>query len=313
MKQKNIESEQPNRAQQLARLEPPAGKVRIVLDTDTYNEVDDQFALAYAVKSPDRISIEAIYAAPFHNSRSEGPRDGMEKSYAEILNILGKMNVRKPVFKGSESFLSDPGKAVNSEAVRDLISRAMTCPDDELLYVVAIGAITNVASAILFEPEIINKIVVVWLGGHAFNAKDTNEFNMKQDIYASQTILDSGVPLVLIPCKGVASHLITTTYELEHYLSEDNELGKYLTDIVKGYANDPFGWSKVIWDIAAIAWLINPEWVPTSIVHSPILTNNITYSFDTARHFIRVADHVDRDSIFADMFKRLNNKKEGSV
>ena len=34
------------------RLAPPKGKVHVVIDTDTYNEVDDQFALAYALMSP---------------------------------------------------------------------------------------------------------------------------------------------------------------------------------------------------------------------------------------------------------------------
>ena len=68
----------------LQRLEPPQGKIRMVLDTDTYNEVDDQFALAYAVRSEEKISLEAVYAAPFHNDRSSGPRDGMESSYNEI-------------------------------------------------------------------------------------------------------------------------------------------------------------------------------------------------------------------------------------
>ena len=54
----------------IRRLEPPTGKVRMVLDTDTYNEVDDQFALAYALRSEDRIDLEAVYAAPFFNDRS---------------------------------------------------------------------------------------------------------------------------------------------------------------------------------------------------------------------------------------------------
>ena len=72
----------------ISRLQAPAGKARMVLDTDTYNEIDDQFALTYALLSPDKLSVEAIYAAPFHNSRSNGPGDGMEKSYEEILRLL---------------------------------------------------------------------------------------------------------------------------------------------------------------------------------------------------------------------------------
>ena len=76
----------------LEMLEWPAKPVRMVLDTDTFNEVDDQFALAYTLLSPDRLRCEAIYAAPFHNERSTGPEEGMLKSYDEILRILGRMD-----------------------------------------------------------------------------------------------------------------------------------------------------------------------------------------------------------------------------
>src|SRR5437868_5321521 len=63
-------------ARRIELLEPPAGHVRMVVDTDTYNEIDDQFALVYALLSPERMTCEAIYAAPFHNQRSSGPEDG---------------------------------------------------------------------------------------------------------------------------------------------------------------------------------------------------------------------------------------------
>jgi hypothetical protein len=98
---------------------------------------------------------------------------------------------------------------------------------------------------------------------------------------------------------------VTTIPELECYLMGKSEIGTYLTEIVKGYTNQPFGWSKVIWDVTAIAWLINPDWVPTSIVHSPILTDQVTWSFDTTRHFIRSATYIRRDPIFADLFRKL--------
>lgn len=291
----------------MRRLEHPKGKVRMVLDTDTYNEVDDQFALAYALKSPEKLAVEAVYAAPFHNGRSSGPADGMEKSYDEIQRILNLMDVPSDgfVYRGSTGYLTDAQTPQHSEAARDLVTRALRCGEDDLLYVVAIGAITNVASAILMEPRIIEKIVVVWLGGHAFHWPHTKEFNLRQDLHASRLVFDSSVPLIHIPCCGVTTHLLTTIPELEHYLMGKSKLGTYLTDIVRGYTNDPHGWSKVIWDIATIAWLINPDWVPSTLVHSPILTDQITWSFDANRHFIRSANFIDRDQVFRDVFKKL--------
>ncbi|NLV63216.1 MAG: nucleoside hydrolase [Clostridiaceae bacterium] len=292
--------------QLLKRLEPPQGIIHMVLDTDTYNEIDDQFALAYALRSPEKIRLEAIYAAPFHNDRSTSPEDGMEKSYQEILNVLSILNIssEKIVYRGSKGFLKDENTPQESQAARDLVKRAME-DRDEPLYVVAIGAITNVASAILLEPKIIEKIVLIWLGGHAFFWQDTKEFNLQQDVYASRLVFNCGVPLVHIPCMGVTTHFVTTIPELECYLMGKSEIGTYLTEIVKGYTNQPFGWSKVIWDVTAIAWLINPDWVPTSIVHSPILTDQVTWSFDTTRHFIRSATYIRRDPIFADLFRKL--------
>jgi hypothetical protein len=78
---------------------------RVVLDTDTYNEVDDQFALAHLLLSDECVSLEAVYAAPFFNERSSGPADGMEKSHEEILRVLELVG-KKPepkALRGSRS------------------------------------------------------------------------------------------------------------------------------------------------------------------------------------------------------------------
>jgi inosine-uridine nucleoside N-ribohydrolase len=290
----------------LNRLELPEGKINMVLDTDTYNEIDDQFALMYALRSPERLNVQAVYAAPFHNERSEGPCDGMEKSFDEIYRVLDRMNIKPAegfVLKGSPRYLENLETPCESEAVRDLIKRAMA--SEEPLYVVAIGAITNIASAILLEPRIIEKIVVVWLGGHALHWPDTKEFNLEQDVLAARVVFDCGVPMVQIPCMNVVSHLTTTLAELERYIDGKNSIGSYLTQIVREYSNDHIGWSKVIWDISAIAFLIDPTWVPTNIVHSPVLTDQVTWSVDQSRHFIKSAYHVDRDQIFKDLFKKV--------
>ncbi|MCC6456275.1 MAG: nucleoside hydrolase [Caldilineaceae bacterium] len=294
-------------AARLERLQPPAGKIRMVLDTDTYNEVDDQFALVYALLSPERITVEAIYAAPFHNRRSSGPADGMQRSYEEIMRLLDKMAWPADglVYKGSTAYLDKSRQPQQNDAVTDLIRRALASPADDPLYVVAIGAITNVASAILQEPSIIEKIVVVWLGGHALYWPNTVEFNLKQDVVAAQIVFDCGVPLVHVPCYPVTSHLATTVSELEAYVSGRGAIGDYLVDIVKGYHDDHTAWSKPLWDVATIAYLINPEWVPTELVHSPILTDQVTWSVDHSRHLMRYATYIRRDPIFRDLFAKL--------
>lgn len=298
--------------QRIRRLQPPTGKINVVLDTDTYNEIDDQFAIVYTLLSKDKINLQAIYAAPFHNKMSNGPKDGMERSYEEIFRILERMNEPTDgfVFRGSESYLPSKDEPVDSEAARDLIAKAMAATDDEPLYVVAIGAITNVASAILLEPRIIEKIVVVWLGGHALEWADSKEFNLAQDVPGAQVLFDCGVPLVLIPVLGVSSHLLTTLPEINTYIKGKGAIGDFLATRFESCSQDHFGYSRVIWDISTIAFLINPASVPTHLIHSPLLTDQVTYSKDTSRHFIRYASFVHRDIVFKDLFHKLETREK---
>ena len=290
------------------QLIPPEGKVRMVFDTDTYNEIDDQFALSFAFLSEEKVKVEAVYAAPFQNNRSSGPADGMEKSYEEILRLL-KMLKKSPdglVFRGSTDYLRDVTKPIRSDAALDLVQKALKSSPENPLYVVTVGCITNIASAILIEPQIIKNIVVVWLGGHSLDWPNQKEFNLAQDVLAAQVVFNSGVPLVITPCWPVVSHFHTTIPELAYYLKGKNELANYLYETVVGYNDKNIeAWSKEIWDVVAVAWVINPSWVRTNLVHSPILTDQVTYSLDRSRHFIRMATSINRDAIFRDLFSKL--------
>ena len=291
----------------IKQLEPPNGKVRMVLDTDTYNEIDDQFALAYAYLSNDKLQLEAVYAAPFRNNRSTGPGDGMEKSYQEILRLL-KMLGKSPegfAFEGSDRYLEDISRPIRSKAALDLIEKALASSPEDPLYVVPIGCITNIASAILIEPKIIENIVVVWLGGNGLDWPNQKEFNLQQDVLAAQVVFNSGVPLLIMPCRPVVSHFHTSIPELNYHLKGKNDLSDYLLSSTIEYSGGKDVWSKVIWDVVAIAWLVNPSWVPTNLVHSPILTDQVTFSIDHSRHFMRIATSMNRDAIFKDLFGKL--------
>jgi len=291
----------------LKKLEPPKGKVRMVLDTDTYNEIDDQFALAYAYLSKDKLELEAVYAAPYFNNRSTSAGDGMEKSYQEILRLLGMLG-KSPegfAFRGSDRYLEDAARPIRSEAALDLIKKAQTATPDNPLYVVTVGCITNIASAILIEPKIIEKIVIVWLGGNSLYWPTQKEFNLMQDVKAAQVVLNSGVPIVIMPCQPVVANFHTTIPELELYLKGKNKLSDYLLNSTVEYSGGRDTWSKVIWDVTAVAWLVNPSWIPTNIEHSPILTDQVTYSSDHSRHFIRMATSLNRDAIFRDLFTKI--------
>ena len=286
------------------------GVVKTILDTDTYNEIDDQFALVQMLLSKERIDVLSINAAPFSmNNRSDDPQKGMELSYEEIFRLLKKINFKKNnfVFKGSTKYVGFDKKPIDSPAADNIIENALKCSESDPLYVVAIGAITNVASAILKEPEIINKIVVVWLGGNALYWPENNEFNLKQDIGGAQVLFDSGVSLVLVPCKGVTSHLISTVPEIEKYIEPHGEIGKFLAMRFKEYNNNHKGWSKEIWDMAAISWVLNEEWAPTNITPSPILLDDKSWAFNENRHPIKIVYEIKRDLILQDFIEKLEN------
>ncbi len=296
------------------RLRHPEGQVRTVLDTDAFNEVDDQFALAYALLSPEKLSVEAVTAAPFFNWNSTSPGEGMEKSYQEIKNIYELMELKSPppVFRGSDRYLEAPGVPVESEAADEIIRLAKKDPKSPL-YVVAIGAITNVASAIAKDPSIIENIVVVWLGPNAFWYPHHEIFNVSQDYYASSLIYESGVPLVILPCHDVASHLHTNVYEIDAVLRGKNRIGTYFSDMIRGrftrFGKDTPGWSKVLWDVSCIAWLLNEEWVPSEIRPCPVLREDFTYAWLPDGHQYKEAYFADRSEIFMDMFRKLTNHK----
>lgn len=294
-------------ADRLKMLEPPAGKVRVVMDTDTFNEIDDQFAIVQMMLSTDRLDVEAIYAAPFFNKRSSGPADGMERSYGEILQLLSRLDIPHEglVHRGVREYVGPRKEARSGPAVDDLIARARTGTTNDPLYVIAIGAISNVASALIRAPEIADRMVVIWLGGHALQWPHTVEFNLRQDVGGAQVLFDSGVPVVLVPCMGVTSHLHSTVPEIERYVEPHGKIGEFLATRYKGYSDDHAGWSKEIWDMAAVAWLLDASWLPSVVVSTPILTDQITWSVDHSRHAMRYVTHVDRDPIMKDFFAKL--------
>ena len=145
------------------------------------------------------------------NEKSTGPADGMEKSYQEIMNILTLLereDLKSNVFRGSTSYMSSETEPVISDAAKDLAERAMDYSEENPLYVIAIGAITNVSSALLINPEIKNRIVLIWLGGNAVHWPHNREFNLFQDVAGARIVFGCGVPLVQLPVWVLYPHLL---------------------------------------------------------------------------------------------------------
>ena len=295
----------------LERLKRPEGRVDVVLDTDTYNEIDDQYALAYLLQSGDKLNVKAIYAAPFDNHKSKGPADGMEKSYNEIKNILklmGREELTDITYKGSGKYLPDESTPVLSDAAMDLAERAMTYSCDQPLYVIAVGAVTNIASALLLNPDIEDRIVLIWLGGHALDWPDNREFNLYQDVAGARVVFGRPIAMVHLPCKGVVSAFTVSGPELEYYLRGKNQLCDYLTDVTEREAaacGARMGWTRPIWDVTAVAWLLSDEFMRDRIEHAPMPEYDDRYSRLTDSHLYRYVYYINRDRLLEDLIQKL--------
>ncbi len=295
------------------KLLPPKGPIDVVLDTDTFNEIDDQFALSYMLSYKERLNVKALYAAPFFNIHSTGPEDGMLKSYEEILTLLdlaGRADLKEVTFKGSVAYLKDEKTPQISASAEHLSKLAMNYTEENPLYVVAIGAITNVASSILLNPEIVNRIVIVWLGGHAQEWPDTMEFNMMQDVAAARVIFGCGCPVVQLPCAGIVDHFYISEPELNYWFMDKNPLATYLAKSVINEANayaKGKPWSRVIWDVTAVAYLVNDDnrFMDYKIIPSPICQYDHHYSYDVRRHPISYVTIIKRDALMEDLINRL--------
>ena len=359
-------------AQYQHMLRPPRGRVRCVIDTDTRNEIDDQFALAWALLSQDILEIEAIYAAPYSflrrwdelraaaraqadpdaassaelallasyggqlarleaagtdiHDRAQldpqgvvlvAPGRGMELSYHEILLVCEKMGLdfAGKVFRGSDRYLESYADPVDSAAARHLVELAGTASPDEPLYALAIGAATNVASALLMAPEIIHNIVLLWTAGYPTSVMDIVQpsFNMEQDILSSQLFFDSGVPLVYLPGFHVGAQLSLSRPEVEAWVKGRGQIGDYLHWLYTHNSHypwlgidDQFARTWIVWDLINIAWLLEPAWAPSFLKDAPYLSADCRWYREGApRHTIREALDINRDAIYRDFFRKL--------
>jgi len=300
--------------QYMKNLTTPTGKVDVILDTDAYNEIDDQYAIAYLLACGEKLNIKGFCAAPFYNSHSESPGDGMERSYWEILKVLelaGRQELTDKVYRGSLEYLPSESVPVESEAAEFMAELANEYSPESPLYIVAIGAITNVASAVLKNPRMIENTVIVWLGGRGIHMPEgVREFNMRQDIAAARVVMGCGVPFVQLPCAGVVDHFATTGPELTCWLVDKNPLADYLArNTIREAESYAMGkpWSRVIWDVTAVAWLMNEggRFMEDRLCPSPIAEYDMHYAVDPNRHLMRYVYHIHRDALFEELFGRL--------
>jgi purine nucleosidase len=235
-------------------------KKRVVLDADTGNEVDDLYAISRALIEPSW-DVTALNATQWQVSHRAVP-ESMENSFRINEAIVGYLGVNVPLKRGGVNRMYDWGDlAQHSAAAYEIIKQARITPAGQRLTVVALGALTNVASALYIEPAIAAQMEVYWLGsGYDFDKGilTLTEFNCVMDVQALQIMLHSSVPMHILPVT-TARQMVFGYAETEARLRGIHPLGNLLVD---RWYNQMGGGrlSRVIWDLALIEAMIHPEW-----------------------------------------------------
>ena len=277
-------------------------KCKVILDTDTLNEADDLFAIAYMFKSHDIFDVQAITIAPFkHSMWKKTVSESIDASYDETCKLYDYLNIsdKSNIYKGSRDYCSN-GYLECNEAVRKIVE---IVNKNEKTYILAAGCLTNVAIAINLYPEIINKIEVIWIGTNFLFGRN-KDFNFNQDVEAVRYVFNSKVKLTVIPCSPISSNLMTSIFELEYELKGTNELNDYLCyKFYNRYWGPHKRWP--LWDISIIAYMINKDWFDTMEVSCPIINEDNTFTLTTDQHRITFVKYLNANCIFEDLFNKL--------
>ena len=274
-------------------------RLRVVIDTDAANEIDDQWALALALLAPERFQIEGFVAANFDN-RNGGP-SGISKSHDEIERVLkkGGFEGRFAVYRGSDPmrYKFEPSA---SEGVDFIVRKAMESPGDDPLWVVGLGAATDLASAYLKEPRIRERAIFFWHGRTKWPDKCSN-FNVFGDRLAAALLFSAPIPLVLF---DTGTELTCPMEESERCVRPYGELGAYLHDYRR---TNPWFMraDKGFYDLGDIAALLDPGIARWEEVGCPEVDPDLTYRFRGTKGTIIRCYQIDRARTFAMLYERL--------
>lgn len=207
---------------------PPQKQIRVIVHTDCKNEADDQYALAHWLMTP-MADVRGIVAAHFDSKARmfNTEHNTAKQSYDEVIKVLRLMDLEGeyPVYLGAEEPMSDEQHPAISEGAQFIIEEAMR-DDNRPLYIACQGSITDLASAILMEPKICEKMTCIWIGGGTW-PQGAWEFNLAQDLNAANVVFESVMPLWQVPM-NVYKRFSVSLAELEYKVYPCGEIGKYL-------------------------------------------------------------------------------------
>ena len=287
-------------------MEPPSR--RVMIDTDAKNEADDQFAIVHALLSPS-LDVRGLIAAHFGTSRSDR---SMEESREEIDLLLRLMGLEQQVTvaNGAPTGIADEQTPRNSPGAQLIIAESKLASPNAPLFVAFLGPLTDMASAILLDPTIVNRdVVVIWIGGVGYGGVETYpgvEFNLRNDIAAANVVYDSGITVWQVP-SNVYSQVSVSYTELEERISGTSKLADYLISQLVEWNNtywpEPIE-SRSLGDSPAISLMLYPRGGNFRVVPAPRFGQEGHY-LPGSGHPVRVVESVDVRFLLEDMFAKI--------
>jgi purine nucleosidase len=288
---------------------------RLIVDSDAKNEADDQYAIVHALLSPT-LDVRGLVAAHFGTSRSD---HSMLDSRAEIDLLLDLMNLHDvPVANGAGTPIPNEQTPTDSDGARLIIAESLLATPDDPLYVAFLGPLTDMASAILIDPDLVHRpVVVIWIGGPGYDGILHEgrgiEFNLSNDIAGANVVFDSGVTIWQVP-SNVYSQVNVGYAELDARVALHGDLGDYLVSQLKEwneiYHPGPIE-SRSLGDSPAIGLALYPRGGTFRMRPSPRFSPEGRYVLG-AGHPVKVAEAVDVRFLLEDFFHKLAAFAAGS-
>ncbi len=281
---------------------------RVIINTDAKNEADDQYAIVHGLLSPT-LDVRGLIAAHFGTERT---RRSMAESRAEIdhlLDLMGRSG-EVAVADGSPTAIVDEATPAPSPGADLIIAESKLASAEDPLFVAFLGPLTDMASAILLDPEIVDRdVVVVWIGGMGYGVDWSYpgiEFNLRNDIPAANVVFDSGITIWQVPASVYT--MVSVGYaELEEKIRDTSPLADYLIDqLVEWNAThhpEPIE-SRSLGDSPAISLILNPRGGVFRTIPAPRFSVEGSY-LPGSGHPVRVLETVDVRYLLEDMFAKI--------
>ncbi|MBW8331098.1 MAG: nucleoside hydrolase [Prolixibacteraceae bacterium] len=290
-----------------------AQKQKVWLDADTGNEMDDLYAIVRMVKDPT-IELIGLSSAHFNNPdllvfekwnayESKGLNTVAESQRLneQILKALGRLDIPHPI--GADRQIGrawgqqDPR---DSKAAQAIIAAVKALPEGEKLDILTIGAMTNLASALILAPEIKTKIRCFALGAQydpQTKIWNKNEFNIRNDLNAFDYLLNlEGLELTMM-CLEAARPLQFKREDTYTKLDETNEAERILED--RWREQNPQDKTRVMWDLALVAAYLKPDFAQLETISTPP---------ENKQRRIKAFVKIDEKALADDFWKVLKGK-----